>query len=94
MIHRVRNAGHAVRTTLEQQDWLDRPSYRLEHALTFLYAAMGRYRDRVSNALRGTWLGHPLHPALAQVALGSFLSATLIDASGGSQRESSRLVPT
>ena len=54
---RVRNVGLAVRTTLGQQEWLDRPSYRLEHGLMFLFAATGRYRDRISNVLHGTWLG-------------------------------------
>jgi hypothetical protein len=37
-------------------------------------------------------LGHPLHPALAQLALGSFMSASLIDAVGGRRRESSGLI--
>jgi nitrite reductase/ring-hydroxylating ferredoxin subunit/uncharacterized membrane protein len=46
----------------------------------------------VSDALHGVWLGHPLHPALAQFALGSFLSASLIDLCGGRQRESSGLI--
>ncbi len=47
---------------------------------------------RVKDALHGVWLGHPLHPALAQLALGALVSASLIDAGGGSRRESSRLI--
>lgn len=32
-------------------------------------------RDRrIKDALHGSWLGHPLHPVLAQLCLGSFLS--------------------
>ncbi|OMC46370.1 (2Fe-2S)-binding protein [Mycobacterium sp. IS-2888] len=77
---RVRNAGLAVRTTVGQQAWLDRPSYRLEHALMFAFAATGRYRDRVSNALHGTWLGHPLHPALTSVPTGAVATTVAIDA--------------
>ncbi len=69
-------------TTLGRQEWLDRPSYRLEHALTFLYAAMGRHRDRVSNALHGTWLGHPLHPALTSVPTGAVATTVAMDAAG------------
>ena len=46
----------------------------------------------VKDALHGVWLGHPLHPALAQLSLGSLLSASLIDAAGGGRRESSRLI--
>ena len=78
--YRVRNAGPAVLTTLGQQEWLDRPSYRLEHALTFVFAAMGRYRDRVGNALHGTWLGHPLHAALTSVPTGAVATTVAIDA--------------
>src|SRR3954449_6355504 len=29
--------------------------------------------------LHGTWLGHPLHPVLAQVPVGSWVSAGLLD---------------
>ncbi len=32
----------------------------------------------VRDALRGTWLGHPLHPAL-QVPVGAWLSSTVLD---------------
>src|SRR3712207_8912259 len=30
--------------------------------------------------LHGTWLGHPLHPVLVQVPVGSWLSAGVLDA--------------
>ncbi|OBB96277.1 (2Fe-2S)-binding protein [Mycobacterium sp. 852002-30065_SCH5024008] len=79
-----------------RQEWLDRPSYRLEHGLTFLFAAMGRYRDRVSNALHGTWLGHPLHPALTSVPTGAITTTVAMDAasmlsgSGAQWRDASR----
>lgn len=35
-----------------------------------------------ADALHGTWLGHPLHPALAQVPIGCFVSATVLDLAG------------
>jgi nitrite reductase/ring-hydroxylating ferredoxin subunit len=34
----------------------------------------------VKDLLHGTWLGHPLHPVLVQVPVGSWLSAGLLDA--------------
>ncbi|GHE08886.1 Rieske 2Fe-2S domain-containing protein [Klenkia taihuensis] len=34
----------------------------------------------VEDALHGTWLGHPLHPVLAQVPVGSWVAAGLLDA--------------
>lgn len=33
----------------------------------------------LKDALSGTWLGHPLHPVLTDVVIGSFTSASLID---------------
>ena len=34
----------------------------------------------LKDLLHGTWLGHPLHPVLAQVPVGSWLSAGVLDA--------------
>jgi nitrite reductase/ring-hydroxylating ferredoxin subunit len=48
----------------------------------------GRTRD----ALHGVWLGHPLHPVLAQAPIGLWLSATVLDAWPGGERASRRLV--
>ena len=36
----------------------------------------------VADALHGTWLGHPLHPALSDVPVGAWLSAAVLDAVG------------
>ncbi len=40
-------------------------------------------RGVVKDALSGTWLGHPLHPMLTDLAIGSWTSAFVIDAVGG-----------
>jgi nitrite reductase/ring-hydroxylating ferredoxin subunit/uncharacterized membrane protein len=40
-------------------------------------------RGALKDALSGTWLGHALHPALTDVVIGSFLSATVLDLFGG-----------
>lgn len=94
MAERSHNLFERTRTALGQQRWLDRPSYRLEHALTFLFAAMGRHRDRVGNALHGTWLGHPLHPALTSVPTGAVTTTVAMDAAsllpGRTYRDASR----
>ncbi|MTD52935.1 Rieske 2Fe-2S domain-containing protein [Amycolatopsis pithecellobii] len=37
---------------------------------------------RVKDALHGVWLGHPVHPALAQVAVGCFTGAAVLDLTG------------
>ncbi len=36
-------------------------------------------RGRVADALHGRWLGHPLHPALAQLPVGAALGAAVLD---------------
>jgi nitrite reductase/ring-hydroxylating ferredoxin subunit/uncharacterized membrane protein len=40
-------------------------------------------RGLVKDALSGTWLGHPLHPMLTDIPIGSFTSATLLDLLAG-----------
>ena len=37
----------------------------------------------VKDALSGSWLGHPLHPLLTDVVIGSFTSASVLDLVGG-----------
>jgi nitrite reductase/ring-hydroxylating ferredoxin subunit/uncharacterized membrane protein len=37
----------------------------------------------VRDVVCGTWLGHPLHPVLTDVVIGSWTSATLLDVLGG-----------
>jgi nitrite reductase/ring-hydroxylating ferredoxin subunit/uncharacterized membrane protein len=39
--------------------------------------------QRVKEALSGSWLGHPLHPVLTDVTIGTFTSAVLLDWLGG-----------
>jgi nitrite reductase/ring-hydroxylating ferredoxin subunit/uncharacterized membrane protein len=78
--YRGRNIGGRVLAIVGRQEWLDRPSYRLEHALTFVFAACGRYREKVTNALHGTWLGHPVHPALTSLPTGAVATTLAFDA--------------
>ena len=96
-VERNRKLGADALTTLGRQRWLDRPSYRFEHGLTFLFAAFGRHRERVTNALHGTWLGHPLHPALTALPTGAVATAVALDTVSvlpgrtASMRDASRL---
>ncbi|MFE2629684.1 (2Fe-2S)-binding protein, partial [Streptomyces sp. NPDC059374] len=45
---------------------------------------LGRGRD----VLHGRWLGHPLHPLMVQVPIGSWMSAAVLDLRPGRSRES------
>ena len=44
----------------------------------------------VRDALHGVWLGHPLHPALILVPMGSWMSATVLDLLPGRSRDAAR----
>ena len=44
-------------------------------------------RGPVKDALSGSWLGHPVHPMLTDVTIGSFTSAVLLDWFGGRDSE-------
>jgi nitrite reductase/ring-hydroxylating ferredoxin subunit/uncharacterized membrane protein len=47
---------------------------------------------KVRDALHGRWLGHPLHPMLVQAPVGTWLSASVLDFTGGDERAARRLV--
>lgn len=74
---------------LESVQALDRPAAAIRTVVQRLLADR-----RVKDALHGVWLGHSLHPGAAQFALGSFLSATMIDAVDGGRKQSSGLIAT
>ncbi|WP_353051298.1 hypothetical protein [Streptomyces sp. Caat 7-52] len=42
--------------------------------------------------LHGRWLGHPVHPLMVQVPIGSWLSAAVLDLYRGRSREAGLLV--
>ncbi|SPM37326.1 (2Fe-2S)-binding protein, partial [Mycobacterium rhizamassiliense] len=69
-----------VVSAIGRQEWLDRPSYRLEHLLSFGYNSLGRARNTVTNALNGVWLGHPVHPPLASLTSGALGTTVALDA--------------
>jgi nitrite reductase/ring-hydroxylating ferredoxin subunit/uncharacterized membrane protein len=46
---------------------------------------------KIRDVLHGVWLGHPLHPLLAQATIGAWLSASILDFTGG-QEDDARLL--
>lgn len=67
--------------------WLDGVAGAVRDAVTKVLPP-GRYKD----ALHGVWLGHPLHPALAQFPVGCFTAAALLDATGDRSGAAARLI--
>src|SRR3954452_15704147 len=60
---------------LEEARALDGVSDKLQKAVYAVVRPQG-----LKDLLHGTWLGHPLHPVMVQVPVGSWLSAGLLDA--------------
>lgn len=63
---------------LEGRNGIDRVGQPLNQAVQQVIKA-GPLKD----ALSGTWLGHPVHPVLVMVPIGSWTSASLIDLAAG-----------
>ncbi|MFE9912473.1 Rieske 2Fe-2S domain-containing protein [Streptomyces clavifer] len=72
---------------------------RLEHA-TALDGLAGHLRSMVRavplgrgrDVLHGRWLGHPVHPLMVQVPIGTWFSAALLDTLPGQRRAASALI--
>ncbi|MCV7311756.1 Rieske 2Fe-2S domain-containing protein [Mycobacterium paraffinicum] len=77
---RLRKLGSRVVSAIGRQEWLDRPSYRFEHLLSFAFNSLGSARNTVTNALHGVWLGHPVHPPLASLTSGALGTTVALDA--------------
>jgi hypothetical protein len=60
-------ATSAVITAVEQQQWLETVSAKVQPAITHTFAAGGPLGRQLKNFLHGTWLGHPLHPVLTDI---------------------------
>lgn len=82
-----RDALERLARRLEQADSLDAPSDAAARVLGRLLAPRA-----LTDVLSGTPLGHPLHPVLVAVPIGSWTAASWLDATGGSRRAATRLV--
>jgi nitrite reductase/ring-hydroxylating ferredoxin subunit/uncharacterized membrane protein len=71
--------GEAITDALAQQTWLDPVSDVVQHTIEDAYAASGAPGQLVKNVLSGTWLGHPVHPAITDVAVGGFTASFIFD---------------
>src|SRR2546423_5805242 len=70
---------------VEQDERLDRP-------VGVVRAAVNRALSRpVKDALHGRWLGHPLHPALTDVAVGAWVGSAVLDRIPGQERAATTL---
>jgi nitrite reductase/ring-hydroxylating ferredoxin subunit/uncharacterized membrane protein len=66
----------------EQVETLDHWSEQLQGWLRGLVEQGGPAGRRVKNWLNGVWLGHPLHPALTDLAIGAWWTGLMLDLVG------------
>jgi nitrite reductase/ring-hydroxylating ferredoxin subunit/uncharacterized membrane protein len=76
-------AREQIAARIERLEAIDAVAERLQ---LWVRAAIPQ-RTRLKDALSGTWLGHPLHPPLTDVVVGSWTSALAVDVLGGAEGE-------
>jgi nitrite reductase/ring-hydroxylating ferredoxin subunit/uncharacterized membrane protein len=64
--------------TVADQKWIEQSAEPLQKAVRG--ALTGDAGRDVKNFLHGTWLGHPLHPALTDIPVGAWTAALALDA--------------
>jgi nitrite reductase/ring-hydroxylating ferredoxin subunit/uncharacterized membrane protein len=64
---------------LGDQEWLDGVADPVQQAVRKLFESAGEGGRQLKNFLHGSALGHPLHPALIDLPLGSWTLAAILD---------------
>lgn len=64
---------------IENQKWLGEAGDAIQPAIIKAFEAGGDTGKKIKNFLHGTWLGHPLHPAMTDVPIGAWTTAAVLD---------------
>ena len=64
---------------VDQQQWLQPIQDKGSELIHDAFSGAGPAGQTVKNALHGVWLGHPLHPAITDVPVGSWTVAAALD---------------
>ena len=73
-------ATEALIKVVEQQEALEQLSDQIQPLVRNAFKSAGPAGRELKNIFHGTWLGHPLHPALVAVPLGAWTAALALDA--------------
>ena len=68
-----------ILVAVEKQDWLQPIQDTGQDLVEKAFEAAGQNGPVLKDALHGTWLGHPLHPAITDVPVGSWTVALVLD---------------
>ena len=74
--------GHDLIEQLGSLDAVDGPAQAIAK-----FVRSAKAPAKVNETLSGTWLGHPVHPLLIVVPMGSWISAVVLDWLGGKDAE-------
>ncbi len=73
-------AKDVLLAAVTRQNWLDTPGKALQDVTRKFYGSTGTVGLKLMNFLHGTWLGHPLHPAITDIPVGAWTAGVLLDA--------------
>ena len=73
-------ASTALIKAIDRQDALEHLSDKIQPLVVDAFQSAGPAGREVKNFLHGTWLGHPLHPALTDVPIGAWTATLALDA--------------
>ena len=66
----------------QTESFLDQFGEPIQHVINGAFGLLGETGRDVKTFLNGTWLGHPLHPVLTDVPIGSWTSGLFLDILG------------
>jgi nitrite reductase/ring-hydroxylating ferredoxin subunit/uncharacterized membrane protein len=72
-------ASGPLAKAIERQGTVSRVADAVQPAVSKAFAEAGPPGQAVKNFLHGTWLGHPLHPAVTDVPIGAWTAALALD---------------
>jgi nitrite reductase/ring-hydroxylating ferredoxin subunit/uncharacterized membrane protein len=68
-----------ILASIEDQEWLQPLQDVGAELIKSAFSAAGPVGETAKNALHGVWLGHPLHPAITDIPVGSWTVAAALD---------------
>ena len=71
--------AESTQALIQRQTWLPPLAEELHGLVERAYEALPDDGEAVSDLLHGTWLGHPLHPALTDIPIGAWSVAAALD---------------
>jgi nitrite reductase/ring-hydroxylating ferredoxin subunit/uncharacterized membrane protein len=69
-----------LKDALARQTWIDKAAKPVQEAVGSFFQSTGKIGQKLADFLHGVWLGHPLHPVITDIPIGSWTAAVVLDA--------------